>query len=435
LDRSRGRHVGSGSRLWRRRRDGDPVRWSRPGRDPIRRRHPKWRHHSTWVAGQGVTENPEPAAIAPTASPTQPGPVPELDRTIHSVPLEEILFDTFGTTSARFVPLSEISDELQDGLRDAIRPVARPVYAGPASLQWLDDDDLILRYESGDEAFAYPINILNFHEIVNDTIGGVPVLIAYCPLCFSGVVFSRVVDGQTLTFGNTSALYQSDLVMYDHQTRSYWFQVAGEAVVGTMTGSRREPLPSATMPWGEWKALHPGTRLIIGEEGMETAFAGDRYGSGFGSGYQDRINKGQFVFSVDQDKLDGRLAAGEIVLTVETGGAITAFPLGVIGDGAVNAEVGGMLIVVFTTSGGRSVGAFSRVPSAAAGPSAGQTLTFDYREADGSFVERETGSAWDFAGRAQDGPLAGSRLDRVSTRRSFWFAVAISFPGIEIHNP
>ena len=353
------------------------------------------------------------------------------------MPLADILFDTFGTTRARFVPLSEISDELQSGLRDAIMPVDRPAYGGSEALPWLTDDDLIIGYESDAEAFAFPIKILNFHEIVNDTIGGAPVLITYCPLCFSGVVFSREVGGETLTFGNTSALYQSDLVMYDHQTGSYWFQVAGEAVVGTMTGSRLKPLPSATMPWGDWKALHPGTLLITGAEGRQSLFTAARYSNGFGGGYQDRINRGQFAFPVDEDKLDGRLSAGEIVLTVETGGGITAFPLGVIGDGAVNAEVGGLPIVVFTTSGGRSVGAFSRspLPSSPSSNLAGQTLTFDYREEDGAFVDRETGSVWDFAGRAQDGPLAGSRLDRVSTRRSLWFAVAIAFPDIEIYNP
>ncbi|MCH8296673.1 MAG: DUF3179 domain-containing protein [Chloroflexi bacterium] len=361
-----------------------------------------------------------------------PQSVPDLDRSIHSVPLADILFDTFGRTSARFVPLSEISDELQTGLRDAIMPVGRPAYGGSDALPWLTDDDLIIGYESGAEAFAFPIKVLNFHEIVNDTIGGVPVLITYCPLCFSGVVFSREVDGETLTFGNTSALYQSDLVMYDHQTGSYWFQVAGEAVVGTLTGSRLKPLPSATMPWGDWKALHPGTLLITGAEGQPSLFTAARYARGFGSGYQERINSGRFAFPVDEDKLDGRLTSGEIVLTVETGGRVTAFPLGVIGDGAVNAEVGGLPIVVFTTSGGRSVGAFSRSPFPS--PSEGQTLTFDYREEDGAFVDRETGSTWDFAGRAQDGPLTGSRLDRVSTRRSLWFAVAIAFPDIEIYN-
>ena len=137
----------------------------------------------------------------------------------------------------------------------------------------------MLGYESGDEAFAYPVNILNFHEMVNDVIGGDPVLITYCPLCVSGVVFSRAVDGQTLTFGNTSALYQSDLVMYDHQTGTYWFQVAGEAVVGTMTGSHLDSLPSATMPWGRWKSLHPDTPLLTGvERGLVTLFARPSYG-------------------------------------------------------------------------------------------------------------------------------------------------------------
>jgi len=349
------------------------------------------------------------------------------------VPLEDILFDTFGTVSSRFVPLSEISDELQASLRDAITPVDLPVYGGLDSLSWLRDDHLIIGYESGVESFAYPINILNVHEIVNDTIGGVPVLITYCPLCFSGVVFSREVGGATLTFGNTSALYQSDLVMYDHQTGSYWFQVAGEAVVGTLTGSRLKPLPSATMPWGDWKALYPDTRLITGAEGAENHFTRARYGNGFDSGYQDRVNDGRFAFPVDEDKLDGRLPAGEIVLTVEVDDAITVFPLGVIGDGAVNAEVGGLPVVVFTTSGGRSVGAFSRFPA----PSAmdGEALTFEYREEDAVFLDLETGSTWDFAGRAQEGPLAGSRLDRVSTRRSFWFAVAIAFPGVQIYSP
>jgi hypothetical protein len=114
-------------------------------------------------------------------------------------------------------------------------------------------------------------------------------------------------------------------------------------------------------------------------------------------------------------------------LTVETGGAMTAFPLGVIGDGAVNAEVGAEAVVVFTEAGGLSVAAFSRTLD-------GQTLSFDF-QGDGIFTDRETGSTWDFAGRAQGGPLAGSRLDRVSTRRSFWFAVAISFPGVMIHTP
>ena len=92
------------------------------------------------------------------------------------------------------------------------------------------DTDLVLGYvgpESG-SAFAYPVKMLNLHEIVNDVIDGRPVLISYCPLCASGAVYDRELAGEVLLFGNTSALYQSDLVMYDHQSGSYWFQVLGE---------------------------------------------------------------------------------------------------------------------------------------------------------------------------------------------------------------
>lgn len=121
------------------------------------------------------------------------------------------------------------------------------------------------------------------------------------------------------------------------------------------------------------------------------------------------------------------MSAREIVLTVENDVGAAAFPLGEIGDAAVNAKVGGESVEVFTTSGGRSIAAFSRVMD-------DRTLNFDYLGR-GLFSDRETVSTWDFAGRAVDGPLAGGSLNRVDTRRSFWFAVAISFPGIEIHRP
>jgi hypothetical protein len=149
-------------------------------------------------------------------------------------------------------------------LRDVIRPVLEPAYGVAGDLPWLDDDDLVIGYNTGGGAYGYPVNVLDFHEIVNDVIEGVPVLITYCPLCFSGVVYSRELDGRVLTFGNTSALYQSDLAMYDHQTGSYWFQVEGEAVVGPLTRSRLSLLPATTVNWGEWRRLYPETHLLTG---------------------------------------------------------------------------------------------------------------------------------------------------------------------------
>ena len=350
-----------------------------------------------------------------------------LDTTIHSVPLADIVFDTFGG-SPRYLPLDKASESRILDLRDAIVPIARPAYGDPEALSWLRGDHLVMGYISGEDAYAYPINVLNFHEIVNDEIDGVPILVTYCPLCFSGVVYSRELDGRVLTFGNTSALYQSDLVMYDHQTGSYWFQVAGEAIVGTLTGARLKLLPSTTMAWDEWKRLHPRTRLLTGTAQSPSRFASDRYSRGFGDGYQDEVNQGSFFFPVDEEKLDRRLPSGEIVLTVEVGDQVTAFPLGLIGDAAVNHRVGDQPVVVFARADSQSASAFSPVV-------AGRTLTFDYRGDDRSFVDRETGSVWDSAGRAVGGPLSGSQMERLNTRRALWFSIAIALPNVDIYFP
>ena len=157
---------------------------------------------------------------------------------------------------------------------------------------------------------------------------------------------------------------------------------------------------------GQWKGSHSDTFLITGSQGeQEAQFAPARYSNRFGSGYQDRINKGQFAFPVDEDKLDGRLPANEIMLIVEageTGDSALAFPPGVIGDSAANSDVGGEPVVVFTAPEGPSVGGFSRTLD-------GGILTFD-RNDDDKFTDRETTSRWDFAGRAVGGPLTGERL-------------------------
>ena len=354
--------------------------------------------------------------------------VPKLDTTVANVPLGDIVFDTFGRRFERFVPLDQASEEFILALRDAIVPIYRPVYGDADGLPWLSIDDLVIGYVAGDEAFAYPVKVLNLHELVNDDIGGIPVLISYCPLCASGVVYRRQLDGRVLRFGNTSALYQSDLVMYDHQTGSYWFQTGGEAVVGTLTGSRLDLLPSTTMFWWEWLELYPETRLLTGRASSPIQFASPRYGRSSFDGYQERVNQEKFVFPVDADRLDDRISAGDRVLTVEVGDAVTAYPLDRVGTTAINDLVGGKPIVVFSKENNRLVGAFSR-------DLAGQTLTFDYRDADGFFVDQETGSVWDGAGRVVEGPLAGAELEWVNTRRAFWFSIVVTFPDVALYLP
>ena len=362
------------------------------------------------------SDNAPPASEGSTATPAPPvrlEDVPLVDTSISSVPLKDIVFDTF---NGGIVRLDQAPEELILRLRDAIAPIYQPAYGDPDYIPWLQSSDLVLGSVSGSNAFAYPIKVLNFRELVNDVIDDVPVLITFCPLCASGVVFSRELDGRTLIFGNTSALFQADLVMFDHQTGSYWFQVAGEAVVGELTGSRLEILPSVTMTWGEWKALYPETRLLAGTANDPTLFSSTAFQRDPFSGLQDQVNMDRFPFPVDEDRLDRRLQSGELVLTVE------------VGDAAVNDQIGGQPVVVFSRTGTLAGGAFFPVVD-------GQTLTSDYRAADQSFVDRQTGSAWDGSGRASSGPLAGTQLERLDTRRAFWFSIAIAFPEINLYLP
>jgi hypothetical protein len=352
----------------------------------------------------------------PGAHATAPVTLPPLNVDRHVVPLEQIYFDTFG---GRPVPLSEASEQLIERLRDAIPPIDRPRYGGAEAADWLDEDDLVLGYVAGDGGpYAYPLKILNYHEIVNEEFDGLPVLISYCPLCRSGIVYDRRLGERALTFGNTSALYESDLVMYDRETNSYWWQVAGLAIVGELAGQRLEPLPSTTMPWGEWRRLHPDTRVLTRETGYDRPYERDPF-----QGLPEILDSGRTPFPTSDATRDGRLPPSEVVLGVEVGDSQAVYPLGQLGDAAVNDTVSGTRIVVFSSASGPAGAAFLTQAE-------GRALTFDHGR-DG-YRDRESGSTWDLSGRAIAGPLEGTQLTPLATRITFWYAYVAAFPSAEL---
>ena len=379
------------------------------------------------------------SAAAPTASPTTNPPepthaptptsgpiivnvrlVPDVDLTQHSVPLGEVVFNIFG---GELVRLDEAPPLLAEAMRDAIPPIYNPGYGGLSDLTWLVDNELVIGYESTGGTYAYPLGILKSRELVNDFIDGVPVLISYCPLCVSGVVYDRRVDGETLIFGNTSALHESDLVMFDHGTGSYWLQVVGEGIVGGMTGKRLTPLPSMTVEWGFWKRLHPDTQLLVSDRGAP--LSGAATVPIWDVLYQQTLNKGEFPFPVSQNAKDSRLRPGDVVLTVEVGSSARAYPVLALGHSAANDTLGGKPVVVFSRG---------NTGSALLSTVSGQTLTFEIGGGE-RFVDGETGSTWNFAGHAVEGPLEGARLDPLPSRRSFWFSIAAASPGIDLYEP
>lgn len=341
-----------------------------------------------------------------------------VDLSRHSVPLEDVHFDTFDGGS---IPLSEIGEERIIGLRDAIPPLDAPRYDDAPGGDWLDPSDLVIGYAGEDGAWAYPLKILNFHEIVNDELDGVPVLVTYCPLCRSGVVYDRRLEGTLHTFGNTSALYENDLVMFDRETSSYWWQTAGEAIVGTLTGKRLAVLPALTTTWSEWKALHPETLVLSRDTGFARPYEREPFAD-----YAASVNDGRFPFPVSEAVNDGRLAPADEVLGVAIGDGSKAYPLRLHGDAAINDSLGGEGVVVFSSEDGPSGGAFRPEVN-------GRGLTFFFR--DGAYLDEETGSRWDLSGRAADGPLKGERLEPLPARYTFWFAYVAAFPETEVYAP
>ena len=150
----------------------------------------------------------------------------------------------------------------KDGIPALVDP--KLITAGEAT--WLTDDELVFGVEIAGDARAWPLRILDWHEMLNDTVGGVPVALAYCTLCGSGILYDRRVPGrdEPFEFGSSGFLYRSNKLMYDQQTHSLWNQFTGRPVVGPLTGSGIEldVLPVTIASWRDWRAGHPDTKVL-----------------------------------------------------------------------------------------------------------------------------------------------------------------------------
>ncbi|MGH2824474.1 MAG: DUF3179 domain-containing protein, partial [Thermoleophilaceae bacterium] len=258
---------------------------------------------------------------------------------------EVLRFDTSGWEtdfSKHSVPLSEF----QSGgpPRDGIPPVDEPKPTSQADAdEWLSAREPVLAVELGDRVRAYPLQILVWHEIVNDTLGGRPIAVTYCPLCNSSLVFDRRVGGRTLTFGTTGNLRRSDLVMWDRQTESWWQQLSAEAVVGELTGTNLKVLPSQTLSWADFKRIHPGGDVLSRDTGVERDYGSNPY-----AGY-DQPDSEPFLFD---GETDDRLPPKERVVAIFAEDETVVVPFSrLVREPVVETEAGGRPVVVFYKRG------------------------------------------------------------------------------------
>jgi hypothetical protein len=217
--------------------------------------------------------------------------------------------------------------------RDGIPAILKPKFTSIAGTDWLRDDDVVMGFGEGEQARAYPLRILNWHEIVNDTVGDKRIVVTYCPLCGTGMVFDRVVEGKERTFGVSGLLYQSDVLMYDHQTESLWSQLMMESVAGKSAGQKLPWLPSEQTTWKAWRERNPKGQVLSTDTGHRRDYSRDPY-----TGYAKRE---ETIFPVPKHRAD--FGNKEWVVGVIINGQPKAYPVTRLQQ-KVTDKVGGQII-------------------------------------------------------------------------------------------
>ena len=322
------------------------------------------------------------------------------------------------------VPFSEIRLVIP---RDAIPPIYEPEFISLSEASdVLNDLEPVIVVEINGEAKAYPKTILVSHEIVNDVLGGTPIAVTWCPLCDTSFVFNRSIDDRTFRFGVSGLLRDSNLIMWDWETESWWQQGTAEAIVGVMTGTSLVTLPFQVVAFRDFKAAFPEGNVLQGPfESYHNPY------------YEYDTTEKPFLFSGD---LDGRLPPAERVIGINTDNESRAYPFSELAkDLVVHDSIEGRDFVIFYQPETLSVLDKSSVQNSRAAGSAsvfvhvvdGQMLTF--RAGNNGFVDHQTNSRWNMLGQAVEGPLKGKRMPPLIHGEGLWFYWAAVFQDTSIY--
>jgi hypothetical protein len=350
--------------------------------------------------------------------------------------LRELTFEWNTNWNLRTIEYSEI---LSGGPpRDGIPSIDDPQFISIAEAEeWLADVEPVIALEINGDARAYPIQVITWHEIVNDTVGGEPVVVTFCPLCNSAIVFERKIDGEEVEFGVSGLLRNSDLIMYDRTDESLWQQFTGEGIVGNHSGKQLAFLPSSLVSFADFKNAFPEGIILSRETGFSRRYGENPY-AGYDT-YDNPLSSGGEL-ALFAGEADARLEPAERVVTVAINGIDVAYPLSILSEAGVIADTQGEQDMVVFHTGGTASALGARIIAEAEDVGAtgvfdpnvnGQKLTFT---TDGeNFVDAETGSTWNILGQAIDGELAGQQLTPIVHANHFWFSWAAFKPDTIIY--
>lgn len=263
--------------------------------------------------------------------------------------------------------------------------------------------ELVIGLDIDGDARAYSVPLLSRHEIVNDVVGGVPVAVTWCPLCFTAIVYERSVDGRVLDFGVSGLLRNNNLVMVDRQTDSLWPQSNPTAIQGPLAGATLQFRTSMLLTWEAWRTLHPNSLTLQKPAGVI-------------DGYSSYYNNDEIGVSNVPD-FDVRLPGKAFILGVQNGDDAVAYPFSrIVRESVINDHVGAVPLVIIYLPDGDTALSYDRTLAD------GTVLDFAPGDTPSTMIDLQTGSIWDaWRGEAISGPLAGELLFREQSLRVFWF--------------
>lgn len=307
---------------------------------------------------------------------------------------------------------------------DGIPPLEQPSNVPAGEADYLADKERVFGVSINGEHRAYPLRIMNLHEMANDVLDGSPISLAYCTLCGAGIAYSGKFDGTETTFGTSGLLYRSNKLMYDRETFSIWNQVTGEPVIGPLAenGITLDFFSTLLTTWGEWMAEHPDTTVLdINNTGVYPA---GRYFP------EDNPNATHFSYFNAPDTMfpviprDDTLETKEVVLGLKIGEAAKAYPVEALqSDRIINDALGDTNVSVLASETSQAAKAYER------GSHEFFAVEGDESTGIAMTVVDKSGTIWDVTEQALVNTADSSQtLPRIPTHMAFWFGWFAFYP-------
>lgn len=327
------------------------------------------------------------------------------------------------------IPEREVFDGGAGG-PDGIPSIDNPKFAPVSEIGFIPDDRKVLGIKIGDEVRAYPHQILDWHEIVNDQIGETTFALTFCPLTGTGICWNRTIDGQTTEFGVSGLIFRNNLVPYDRTTDSRWSQMQMRGVRGDHSGKNIETIDMIETTWKTWKLMYPDSKVLTTDTGFNRNYQGFAYGSTYSTNHSSIL----FPVKNHDNRLENKVLVHGVIAdeTADENATVRVYELRKFGEGVtvIQDQLGDDNIVLVGSSDLDFAASFESVLADSI-----QLTLEPVQNALPVVMEDQEGNKWDVFGYAVEGPRQGEQLQPTKSYTGYWFGWADFFSGLEIYQP